>query len=109
VVENADSSNQLQGEMLLVAPDDETARALRKYSAAAGMSVRCALSLGQGRGFAASLMPGAIVVVDTAVHDFCLDKLAEVRTQWDRAGAWLLLAANEDARDDLATGTDVRA
>jgi signal transduction histidine kinase/CheY-like chemotaxis protein len=109
IVENADSSNQLQGEMLLVAPDDETARALRKYAAAAGMSVRCALSLGQGRGFAASLMPGAIVVVDTAVHDFCLDKLAEVRTQWDRAGAWLLLAANEDARDDLATGTDVPA
>jgi signal transduction histidine kinase/CheY-like chemotaxis protein len=107
VVKNADRSNRLQGEMLLVAPDDETARTLRKYAAAAGMSVRCALSMGQGRELAAGLIPGAIVVVDTAVHDFCLEKFAGARTEWNRAGAWLLLAANEDARDDLAMGADV--
>ncbi|MFJ9531480.1 ATP-binding protein [Herbaspirillum sp. NPDC101396] len=106
VIKKAGNSNQLQGEMLLVAPDDESARALRKYAAAAGMSVRSALSLGQGRELAARLAPGAIVVIDTAVHDFCLEKLAEVRTAWNRAGAWLLLAADEDVRDDLAMATD---
>ena len=106
IVKRADRSDKLQGELLLVAPDDESARASRKYAAAAGMSVRSVLSLEQGGEIAATLAPGAIVVIDTAVHDFCLKRFAEVRAEWSRVGAWLLLAVNEDTCDDLALSTD---
>jgi len=107
VVKSAGSSEPLQGEVLLIAPNDHVARALGNYAAAAGMSVRSALSLTQGGQLAPSLAPGAVIVIDTTVHDFCLERFAEVRAAWNRAGVWLLLAGNEDVRDDLALGTDV--
>lgn len=107
IIQAAASPEHIAGELLLIAPNDEATRALRRYAEAKGLKVHRALTLEQGREMMRRPASGVSAVIDTAIQDFSLQAFAEVRREWHEVSTWLLLTKNEDMREDMRSQVDV--
>ncbi|MFL9879999.1 ATP-binding protein [Herbaspirillum rhizosphaerae] len=101
IIQSGSSPEYMAGELLLIAPDDDAIRALRRYAEARGVTVHRALTLEQGRQLMRRLASNVIAVVDTVIPDFSLPAFAQIRREWHAVNTWLLLAQDEDMREDL--------
>ena|GEM_PF-6776503 len=101
IIQSGPSPEYMAGELLLIAPDDDATRALRRYAEARGVTVHRALTLEQGGQLMHRLGSNVIAVVDTVIPDFSLPAFAQIRREWHAVSTWLLLAKDEDMREDL--------
>ncbi|ASU38858.1 hypothetical protein hmeg3_11545 [Herbaspirillum sp. meg3] len=107
IIQSGPSPEYMAGELLLIAPDDEATRALRRYAEVRGITVHRALTLEQGRQLLHRLASNVMAVVDTAMPDFSLPVFTQIRREWHAVNTWLLLTKDEDMREDIGAQVNV--